>query len=119
LKPFDEEPVFSEPWEAQAFAMAVKLNETGRFTWSEWSEMLARQIAANPEHSYYENWLSALENIVERKAMITRGERLHCIEDWDHAARATPHGKPIELTRLGPAKEIARSTSRTFPASSL
>jgi hypothetical protein len=28
-----EEPVFREPWEAQAFSMAVALHERGLFTW--------------------------------------------------------------------------------------
>jgi nitrile hydratase accessory protein len=118
LNPLEQEPVFREPWQAQAFAVAVKLSELGHFTWSEWAEMLGEQIAATPQHSYYENWLSALETIIERKVIITRAERLHCIEDWDRAARATPHGKPIELIRSEPTTEIARSTNRTFPASS-
>ena len=30
-------PVFREPWEAQAFAMAVSLHERGLFTWPEWA----------------------------------------------------------------------------------
>jgi len=29
--------------------------------------------------------------------MMTGKERLARIEAWDRAARATPHGKPIEL----------------------
>jgi hypothetical protein len=28
-------PVFAEPWEAQAFALAVKLSEQGHFSWKE------------------------------------------------------------------------------------
>ena len=43
--PRDQEgPVFRAPWEAQAFAMAVKLHEAGYFTWSEWAERLAQEI---------------------------------------------------------------------------
>ncbi|HUR42690.1 MAG TPA: nitrile hydratase accessory protein, partial [Aestuariivirga sp.] len=89
MKPFEEEPVFREPWEAQAFAMAVKLHEAGRFTWSEWAEALGAEIAAHPARPYYENWLSALEEIVERKNLTTQAERQHRIEDWDRAAHAT------------------------------
>ena len=37
-----EGPVFREPWEAQAFAMTVKLHEAGHFTWPEWAAVLAR-----------------------------------------------------------------------------
>jgi hypothetical protein len=29
-------PVFAEPWQAQAFALAVRLSEQGYFTWKEW-----------------------------------------------------------------------------------
>lgn len=99
MNPFDEEPVFREPWEAQAFAMAVKLHEAGHFTWSEWAEALGAKIAAHPRRAYYENWFSALEDLVERKSLMSSTERQRRIEDWDRAARATPHGKPIELIR--------------------
>ena len=37
----DGEPVFREPWEAHAFAMAVRLHERGLFTWPEWAATLA------------------------------------------------------------------------------
>ena len=33
-------PVFAEPWQAQAFALAVKLSEPGHFTWKEWAAAL-------------------------------------------------------------------------------
>lgn len=99
LSPFEREPVFHEPWEAQAFAMAVKLNEAGHFTWSEWAETLGAEIAAHPHKTYYEAWLSALETLVERKRLMSPAERRHRIDDWDRAARATPHGKPVELNR--------------------
>jgi nitrile hydratase accessory protein len=91
------DPVFNEPWEAQAFAMAVGLHEKGLFTWPEWATALAREIAADPERSYYESWLSALERLVEAKDVMSRDERLTRVAAWDRAARATPHGKPIEL----------------------
>lgn len=92
-------PVFAAPWEAQAFAMAVKLNEAGVFAWPEWAEVLGREIHAHPERPYYESWLAALEAIIEAKGVVTMPERLSRIEAWDAAARATPHGQPIELSR--------------------
>jgi nitrile hydratase accessory protein len=92
------EPVFNEPWEAQAFAMVVKLHEAGAFTWSEWAAALSQEIHAR-EAPYYESWLAALEKIVEAKGLMSHGERTERIDAWDHAARATPHGKPIELNR--------------------
>ena len=96
----EKEPVFAEPWEAQAFAMAVKLHEAGHFTWAEWSEALGAGLAAHPDESYYECWLAALEGLVERKGLMSTAERQQRVGEWDRAARSTPHGKPIKLSRL-------------------
>jgi nitrile hydratase accessory protein len=92
-------PVFREPWEAQAFAMAVSLYEKGLFNWREWAERLGAAIVAHPHAPYYENWLAALEAMVECKGLMDRAERLQRIADWDRAAKATPHGQPIVLSR--------------------
>jgi nitrile hydratase accessory protein len=97
-------PVFREPWEAQAFAMAVRLHEAGHFTWTEWAERLAAQIkraqaAGDPDlgATYYEHWLAALEGLVAEKGLVAAEELGRRKAEWDAAARATPHGKPIEL----------------------
>ncbi len=92
-------PVFAEPWEAQAFAMAVKLNEAGVFGWGEWAETLGAEIKAHPNRPYYESWLAALERIVEAKGVMTAPERQQMIAAWDRAAKSTPHGQPITLSR--------------------
>src|SRR5438552_11186692 len=97
-------PVFREPWEAQAFAMAVALHARGLFTWPEWAAMLAEEIkraqaAGDPDTgaTYYRHWLNALERLVAEKG-ITDGATLARYHDaWDHAADRTPHGAPIEL----------------------
>src|ERR1700730_5482277 len=67
-------PVFREPWEAQAFAMALALHERGLFTWAEWAATLAREIkaaqaAGDPDtgNTYYRHWLNALERLVAEK----------------------------------------------------
>jgi nitrile hydratase accessory protein len=98
------EPVFREPWEAQAFALAVRLSEAGAFTWSEWTEALGREIAAagpadSGEH-YYEHWLAALEKLADAKGLTEAAERHARRDAWEAAARATPHGEPIMLSRL-------------------
>ena len=41
------EPVFAEPWQAQAFAMALALHQRGLFTWSEWADALSTQIVGS------------------------------------------------------------------------
>ena len=99
-----EGPVFREPWEAQAFAMAVALRERGVFTASEWAETLGAEIkraqaAGDPDtgETYYRHWLAALEHIIAAKGL-SDATTLHRYSDaWSHAARRTPHGTPIEL----------------------
>ena len=104
--PRDEDgPVFREPWEAHAFAMALALHEAGVFTWNEWAETLGAQIkraqaAGDPDtgDTYYQHWLATLETLVAAKGVAR--QILHRYRDaWDHAADRTPHGKPIELTK--------------------
>jgi nitrile hydratase accessory protein len=97
---------FNAPWEAEAFAMTVKLHEGGHFTWSEWAEILGAEIKSEPNRPYYESWLAALETIVERKGLMAHGERLTRIEAWDRAAHATPHGQPILLENAQPSFEL-------------
>jgi nitrile hydratase accessory protein len=102
-------PVFAEPWQAQAFALAVTLSEQGHFTWKEWSAALAHELQAGASRGepddgsrYYEYWLAALERMVttkgraERTAMITRKEA------WAEAYRTTPHGRPVDLPKARP-----------------
>jgi nitrile hydratase accessory protein len=103
--PRDEDgPVFREPWEAQAFAMALVLHERGLFTWSEWAAALADEIAraqasGDPDtgETYYRHWLATLERLVAAKGVATTDTLLRYRAAWDHAANRTPHGSPIEL----------------------
>jgi nitrile hydratase accessory protein len=89
---------FAEPWQAQVFAMAVKLSEAGLFTWPEWTEALAREVAGLVAPGY-EQWLAALEKLLIAKGIMTEQERQARIDAWDRAAHATPHGQPILLSR--------------------
>jgi nitrile hydratase accessory protein len=91
--------VFAEPWQAQAFALAVKLSEQGYFTWTEWSAALAEELkTANDDGShYYDHWLTALERLVAAKGLADRPALLARKEAWAEAYRRTPHGKPVEL----------------------
>ena len=100
----DEGPVFKAPWEAQAFAMTLTLHTRGVFTWREWADALAAELAAaaargEPDDGthYYEYWLAALEKLVAKKKLILGDELERRVDEWDAAARATPHGKPITL----------------------
>lgn len=98
------EPVFRAPWEAQAFAMAVRLNEAGVFTWSEWAASLSTAIeraqADGDEDlgdTYYQHWLNALETLVSEKGVLGADELKQRKEAWRSAYLATPHGDPVVL----------------------
>ena len=97
-------PVFAEPWQAQAFALAVKLSEQGHFTWKEWAAALADELKAAAEcgepddgSRYYEHWLAALERLVTAKGLSDPVAMAARKEAWADAYRHTPHGKPVEL----------------------
>ena len=99
-----EGPVFREPWEAQAFALAVQLSQSGAFTWSEWADALGAEIAAagpaDRGERYYQHWLAALEKLADAKGLTEPAERHARCDAWEAAARATPHGEAIVLSRL-------------------
>jgi nitrile hydratase accessory protein len=97
-------PVFREPWEAQAFAMALALHERGLFTWPQWAATLADEIkraqaAGDPDtgETYYHHWLAALERLVAETGVASRETLVRYHDAWDRAADRTPHGQPIEL----------------------
>ena len=99
-------PVFAEPWEAQAFALAVKLSEKGYFTWKEWAATLADELRAAVDRGepddgtrYYHHWLAALERLVLSKGLTDLSALTTRKEEWADAYRHTPHGKPVELKR--------------------
>jgi nitrile hydratase accessory protein len=75
------ELVFSEPWEARAFGVAVALNEAGVYPWQAFSTQLAEEIAGvrgtEQADDYYARWLGALEALAERTGLV-EAEELEC-----------------------------------------
>jgi nitrile hydratase accessory protein len=101
--PRDEEgPVFNEPWEAHAFALAVRLSETGRFSWPEWTALLSQEIQRVQEQSdprsYYLHWLSALERLCVERGLVSSADLHRRKEEWWWSYIHTPHGQPIKLS---------------------
>jgi nitrile hydratase accessory protein len=101
----DGGPVFREPWEAEAFALAVTLGERGLFTRQEWADTLGGEIkkaqaAGDPDtgETYYLHWLAALERIVAEKGIADPGLLTRTRDAWRRACERTPHGLPIALT---------------------
>jgi nitrile hydratase accessory protein len=73
----DSGPVFRAPWEAQAFAIVIRLHAAGHFTWTEWAAQLGDEIkeaqrAGDPDlgQTYYRHWVAALEKLILRKQLL-------------------------------------------------
>ena len=104
--PRDEDgPVFNQPWEAKAFALAVRLSEAGCFSWPEWVEFFSREIQSAQEQgdpdlgdTYYQHWLKALERICTDRGLVGIEDMRRRKADWRQAYLNTPHGRPIELS---------------------
>ncbi len=103
--PKDEEgPIFTEPWQAQAFALAVRLCEEGHFSWEEWVGTFSKQVVMAQENgdpdlgdTYYTHWLNTLEIMVSTKDIVSEQDLKKRKEKWRQAYLDTPHGQPIEL----------------------
>ena len=100
-------PVFAEPWQAQAFALAVRVSEAGFFTWREWADELAavlREAAAQEPRDdgshYYDHWLLALERLCTSKGLTNAHVLNQRRIAWAGAYRRTPHGQPVELSNV-------------------
>lgn len=101
----DDGPLFSEPWQAQAFAMTLALHERGFFSWHQWADTLSRSIRAaqtsgDPDQgkTYYHHWLAALEQIALDAKVLTADQLKARRAGWQRAVDRTPHGLPIELS---------------------
>jgi nitrile hydratase accessory protein len=102
LRPADAE--FTEPWQAEALALSIALQETGHITPTEWSQTLRDEIekahaSGDPADgtTYYRHVVAALERLVAKKCLIA-SEALDLRRlDWEEAYRRTPHGQPVVL----------------------
>ena len=92
--------------------MALSLHEKGLFTWPEWAAALATEIkraqaSGDPDtgDTYYHHWLAALEGLVKSRGVASAELLEQRRAAWDRAARATPHGKPIDLAAIVPGEQ--------------
>lgn len=100
----DGSPVFAAPWEASAFAIAVRLSGEGYFTWDEWTATLSEEIRAAQQEddpdlgdTYFKHWLRALERLCRARGLVSQEEASDRKDAWQRAYLDTPHGKPVEL----------------------
>lgn len=108
-------PLFREPWEAHAFALAVRLAEAGYFHWSEWVEALSQEIRTAQTHgdpdlgdTYYQHWLKALERLCTAKGLVSAEGLAQRLEAWRQAYASTPHGQPVELAAAAPGRLLTK-----------
>src|SRR6266850_1952305 len=96
-------PVFAEPWQAQAFALAVKLSEAGHFTWKEWASALAGELEnaatrGEPDDGrhYYDHWLAALEKRVAVCARARIDRDAACRRRWPRRRGSHRIPRPLD-----------------------
>lgn len=80
------ELVFAAPWEGHAFGMAVALSEKGAFPWDEFREHLVEEIGKD-EREYYASWLSAFENLLVRRGLLSQAEIAERAEEYERLER--------------------------------
>lgn len=88
-KPFDQ------PWQAQVFALTVALNEAGWLDWPDWAAAFGAARAG--EGDYFTDWLDTLQRLLAERGVADAATIAALTAGWQRAARATPHGSPIEL----------------------
>jgi len=93
-------PVFAEPWQAQAFALTLRLHAEGAFSWADWAAALSQALAGDPDDDgsrYYHHWVEALEALAERRSLVSLPELAARKAAWEQAYKSTPHGAPVAL----------------------
>jgi len=124
-------PKFDAPWQAQAFAIVVRLNKIGHFGWDEWVRVFSQEIARAPTRAeesesdtYYRQWLDALEQIVVSKGLLAAGDTEARAAEWRAAYINTPHGQAVELasatcpplhTRVKASRGVPITVSTALP----
>ncbi len=98
------EPVFSEPWHAQVFALTVHLSEAGHFAWPDWTRAfsatlkrhgLTRDLDGGDD--YFNAWLETLESMLTDRGLAAPDEIARIRAGWEAAYLSTPHGAPVQL----------------------
>lgn len=105
LARLDDEPLFDEPWQAQALGLAFSLSERGVFSPADWSHTLGavhRQLlsegSSDTPQTYYEAVVLAVEKLVQENSQLS-GELLeNRVQTWRRAYLNTPHGQPVKLS---------------------
>lgn len=98
------EPVFTQPWHAQVFALTVHLNEAGLFAWPDWTARFSQTLARHGLNreldggdDYFNAWLETLERLLADLGKAKPGDIDQMRDAWEKAYLTTPHGAPVRL----------------------
>ncbi len=98
------EPVFSQPWHAQVFALTVYLNEAGHFDWPDWATRFSATLKAHGltrdldgGEDYFNAWLETLEALLGDLGQTSPDQIEQMRKAWETAYLATPHGDVVRL----------------------
>jgi len=100
------EPVFTQPWHGQVFALTVSLNEAGHFAWPEWTARFSKTLARHGLEKeldggddYFDAWLETLEGLLADLGQAAPDEVERLRAAWEAAYLSTPHGDPVHLPK--------------------
>lgn len=73
------ELTFESPWQGRAFGLGVALCERGLYAWDEFQRRLIAAVAADTAgdggaEAYYREWITALEQLLVEKGVVTLDE---------------------------------------------
>ncbi len=98
------EPVFTQPWHAQVFALTVHLNESGLFAWPDWTARFSQTLARHGHareldggDDYFNAWLETLERFLAELGQAAPEDVERTRDAWEEAYLNTPHGAPVRL----------------------
>jgi len=104
LARLDNDPVFDEPWQAQALGLAFSLAERGMFSPAQWSQTLGAEHrkllgegSADTPQTYYEAVVQALEQLIRENGSFSSEIIEDRVQTWRRAYLNTPHGNPVKL----------------------
>jgi hypothetical protein len=73
--PEENEPVFHEPWEGRAFGLFATTFVFAGYTVDEFRHAIENMSPAHYlEASYYEHWLTAFEDVLIKRGIVSRAE---------------------------------------------
>lgn len=71
---FDGEPIFDQPWQGRAVAIAIETVAALGLSWDDFRNRLIAAIDTDPRRDYYESWLAALDDLVADHRLASRQE---------------------------------------------